>query len=299
VDSSDEPLLRIGELGRRVGLSDHVLRSWESRYGLLRPERSTGGFRLYSQSDEQRVRTMQQHLSRGLSAAEAARATLAADRVVGAETPEPLDAARDANGDVADAVQVLAASLEAFDEPGAQAWLDRLLASLTVETVLRDVVLPYLRALGTQWEQGLVGVAQEHFASNLLRGRLAAMARGWGQGRGSLALLACPPGEQHDLPLLIFGIVLHRNGWRVGYLGPATPVAELARMVRDQEPSLVVLAATVADRFSEVAEELAHLARSVLLAIAGEGADTAIARRLEARLLDMDPVTAAEQFGSR
>ena len=39
----------------------------------------------------------------------------------------------------------LAAALDEFDEPAAHAVLDRLLSTLTVETVLRDVVLPYLR----------------------------------------------------------------------------------------------------------------------------------------------------------
>src|ERR1700687_1852998 len=73
------PVLRIGELSRRLGVSDHVLRAWESRYGLLRPVRSAGGFRLYSESDEMRVRRMQARLAGGLSAAEAARTVLRED----------------------------------------------------------------------------------------------------------------------------------------------------------------------------------------------------------------------------
>ena len=73
MESSDGPnLVRIGELSRRVGVSSHVLRAWESRYGLLTPVRSSGGFRLYSDGDERRVRRMQFHLAEGLSAAEAA-----------------------------------------------------------------------------------------------------------------------------------------------------------------------------------------------------------------------------------
>src|SRR5450631_2613593 len=48
--------LRIGELSRRVGVSEHVLRAWESRYGLLKPARSPGGYRLYSEDDQSRVR---------------------------------------------------------------------------------------------------------------------------------------------------------------------------------------------------------------------------------------------------
>ena len=51
-DLDGKPLLRIGELSRRLGVSDHVLRAWESRYGLLQPVRSPGGFRLYSPADE-------------------------------------------------------------------------------------------------------------------------------------------------------------------------------------------------------------------------------------------------------
>jgi hypothetical protein len=72
VDSPvDRPLLRTGELSRRLGVSDHVLRAWESRYGLLQPVRSPGGFRLYSGADEARVRQMQAYLADGLSAAAA------------------------------------------------------------------------------------------------------------------------------------------------------------------------------------------------------------------------------------
>ena len=79
------PLLRIGELSRRLGVSDHVLRAWESRYGLLQPVRSAGGFRLYSEADARRVRRMQAHLARGLSAAEAAQAVLGEDIGAGAD----------------------------------------------------------------------------------------------------------------------------------------------------------------------------------------------------------------------
>src|SRR6188472_4571284 len=73
---SDPAVLRIGELARRVAVNQDLLRAWERRYGLLKPARSPGGYRLYSGADEQRVRRMQAHLARGLAAAEAARAAL-------------------------------------------------------------------------------------------------------------------------------------------------------------------------------------------------------------------------------
>ena len=73
------PLLRIGELGQRLGVSDHVLRAWQNRYGLPQPVRSSGGFRLYSEADEWRLRRMQAYLAEGLSPAEAARAAHSGD----------------------------------------------------------------------------------------------------------------------------------------------------------------------------------------------------------------------------
>jgi DNA-binding transcriptional MerR regulator len=293
MDAGRASVLRIGELSRRLGVSDHVLRAWERRYGLLRPVRSAGGFRLYSAADESRVRRMQAYLARGLSAAEAARAAMD-------EEPEPRAGVStetvERRGGLADAAGVLAQTLDDMDEPGAQAVLDRLLADFTVETVLREVVLPYLHELGERWERGEVNVAEEHFASNLLRGRLANLARGWGQGHGPLAVLACPPGELHDLPLLAFGIVLHRNGWRISYVGANTPLEDIARTAADLRPDLVVLAAVTPERFEGLDAHVSRLARIAPLALAGAGATPTMAQANGARLLTGDPVTSAEQM---
>ena len=188
-------------------------------------------------------------------------------------------------------------ALDAFDEPAAQAVLDRLVSDLSVTAVLRDVVLPYLAELGERWEGGTASVAQEHFASNLIRGRLAGLARGWGNGHGPRAVLACPPGELHDLALMVFGIVLNRNGWRIDYLGMNTPVEELTRTVDARRPDLIVLAATLPETLEPLAAQLTALARRAPLVLAGAGATAEIAAAAGARLLTGDPVTEAENVG--
>ena len=68
--------VRIGEFARRVGVNPELLRAWERRYGLLRPIRSSGGFRLYTADDAERVARMRRALDDGMSAAEAARMAL-------------------------------------------------------------------------------------------------------------------------------------------------------------------------------------------------------------------------------
>src|SRR6186997_1226752 len=281
--TADEKLLRIGELSRRVGVPVESLRAWERRYGLLTPSRTQGGFRLYGEGDVARVLAMRANLDRGLFAAEAARLALSEDVTEPSRAPAP----------VADASE-LAAALDRFDEAGAQQALDRLLATLTIDVVLRDVLLPYLHKLGERWASGETSVAQEHFASNLLRGRLTALARGWDRGAGPRALLACAEGERHDLPLVGFGLALRGHGWRISYLGADTPIASLAEALRTLAPDAVVVSGTVRGAFGATATKLRKIALDAPLFVAGAAADEAVARRVRGTLLSGDPVVAAE-----
>jgi MerR family transcriptional regulator, light-induced transcriptional regulator len=293
--------LRIGELARRTGASPELLRAWERRYGLLRPTRSQGGFRLYTAADEERIHRMKEYLARGLAAAEAAR--LAGDvepHGPGADTTTPLVLAPETTAAAPPPLQAaageLAGALDRYDEERAHAVLDRLFAAYRIETILRDLLVPYLHDLGERWARGEVSVAQEHFASNLLRGRLLGLARGWGQGHGLAAVLACLPGEQHDLGLIAFGITLYRRGWRIIYLGPDTPIATIRQVTESIAPDLVVLAGTVPEPFAAHADATADLAGQTAVALGGAGATAELATRTGARLLDQDPVSAAEHI---
>ena len=283
--------LRIGELSRRVEVSPELLRAWERRYDLLGPERSAGGFRLYSDADVVRIQAMKEQLARGLSAAEAAR--LARDVKIATELTEP-----DARPALAAEQLELRDALDRFDGTAAHTALDRLLAAFTEETVLRDIVIPLLHDLGDRWEQGKATVAQEHFASNLLRGRLLGLARGWDRGSGPRALLACPPDELHDLGLVVFGLALRARGWRITFLGADTPLETIADTAGRIAPDVVVIAALMPSRLRSVLAQVRDLAKDRRVAIAGAAATQKLADQAGAELLGEDPLGAAERLSS-
>src|ERR1700755_980130 len=110
---------RIGEFARRVGVTPELLRAWESRYGLLHPVRSPGGFRLYTDEDADRVARMQRALGDGFSAAEAAQVALAQD-------PPAPSALGDARVRLLDAVK-------GYDESALQAVLDDAVGAFGLE----------------------------------------------------------------------------------------------------------------------------------------------------------------------
>ena len=273
--------LRIGELSRRVGVSPELLRAWEMRYGIVRPQRSAGGLRLYSEADERRVRLMRERMAAGLSAAEAARLAQLED-----DTPTGVV-------ELSELVRELAGSFDALDEPAAQAALDRLFGSYSLESALAQVILPFLRRIGERWAAAELSVAHEHFATNVVGGRLRALARGWGQGVGPRAILACPPGEQHELGLLCFGLLLRDRGWRIAYLGAATPPEDIAAALEELPSAAVVLAATTPQPFVEARDGISALAARARVTIGGAGASQALAEALGAELLADDVVRGA------
>ena len=61
----NEPKYRIGAVCRLTGLSQHVLRVWEKRYGAVEPERSESGRRLYSDRDVNRLSLLKALVDRG------------------------------------------------------------------------------------------------------------------------------------------------------------------------------------------------------------------------------------------
>jgi DNA-binding transcriptional MerR regulator len=284
----DGGYIRIGELSRRVGVNPELLRAWERRYGLLEPSRSAGGFRLYSDADVARIEQMKAHLERGLSAAEAARLVVS----TGDAAPTIPDTVPLFDSALVDLHRALAE----FDETEAHAALDRLLSSFGLDTVLREAMLPLLRELGESWARGETTIAQEHFTSNLIRGRLLALGRGWGRGAGPHALLACPPGELHDLGLIVFGLALRNRGWRITFLGTDTPIETIRDTAEQISPQLVVLATLVPSRIGGVLEEVRALTADWRVVLAGAGVTAELAEQAGAEYLAEGPFEAADRL---
>ena len=265
-----------------MGVSPELLRAWEQRYGLLHPGRSPGGFRLYGEEDAERVARMRRALDQGLSAAQAARVALEGDQ----PSQGLIEASR----------ARLLNAIESYDEAAVQGALDDGLAAFGLEAFVGDLILPALTEVGRRWEKGDLDISQEHFASNLIRGRLLSLARLWGRGAGPLALLACAPGEQHDISLLAFGLLLRSHGWRVLFLGANTPTTTLREAALTTAPAVVVLVTFDPDLLKSESAALRRLQRIAPLFLSGPGASPELSRELRLRRLDGDLIAAASEI---
>ena len=282
-----DPRWRIKEFSAIVDVSEATLRAWERRYGLLDPERSSGGFRLYSAVDEMRIRAMQAHMADGVSPAQAA--ALAIAETAGKIVPP---------GRPGDLVPELIAAAQGYDATSFDQLLDAAF-SFGRLVAIRDVVLPALVQIGERWERAQMAISHEHFSSHLIERRLLALAQGWESGDGPLAVLACPAGERHTLGLVCFGLMLSDQGWRIAYLGADTPIEEIVALSRSTDPNAIVLCARDSVHLTDNAEGIRELGRQRHTIVGGEGASAEIARRLSAHLAEGDPVDTALRLAER
>ena len=251
--------MNIQAVARRTGVPAATLRKWEQRYGVLRPGRTSGSHRRYSERDVLRVEWLKARLGEGYRIGEAA-------RLLGAGGDgAPLD--RDALADE------LVAATEATDAARVERVLEQAFKLSDPAEAIRDVVAPALRAVGDAWEEGRVSIGQEHQTSELVRTRLCTLAGQGAAGPRGLAVLACVAGERHELGLLTLAVLLQRAGWGIRYLGADTPLADALEVARASDATLLCVSATLDEHAREAEPELEKLtARNGFLVLRGGAA---------------------------
>jgi methylmalonyl-CoA mutase cobalamin-binding subunit len=99
-----------------------------------------------------------------------------------------------------------------------------------------------MRILGDRWKDSDSGIAEEHFFSVYLRNKLGTRIHHLNQrSSGPQLLLACLPGEFHEIGLLFFAQAVVSFGYRVVVLGANTPLEQLPDVLIKRPCAGVVL----------------------------------------------------------
>jgi MerR family transcriptional regulator, light-induced transcriptional regulator len=224
--------LNIAALARRTGVAPDTLRKWEQRYQILRPNRTQGGQRRYTERDVARVEWLCERLREGYRIGEAASLLGTADATPTRSPQEHLDS--------------LLAAVEACDPARAGLLVDQAFALHGVDATLEQILKPLLREVGKRWESHELNVAEEHLVTETIRSRLGHLLADAGGGVRGTAVLACAPGEQHDLGLMMVAIGLRRDGWKVVYLGANTPLDDAVEVARRHSARILGISVTTA-----------------------------------------------------
>lgn len=271
-----------------LGIPAITLRAWENRYGIVSPQRTEGGHRMYSQSDIETLRKVIGLMERqGLSIGEAVRILQAERDPLSAHTDSPPTAhspfARHKEGgtDHADHRLLEATSdrlyreLTSLQGGRANESIDVLLSVNHYEQVFYEVFIPILIRIGDEWETGVISVAQEHFASQLLVQRIMYFFRLLPvDPRLPKAVALCPEGEHHHIGLMLFTLFLRKKGIDVIYLGPHTPLSSLLPLLQANGVGIAAVSITDpshADKLADWIRECMTSMPELRFALGGKG----------------------------
>jgi DNA-binding transcriptional MerR regulator/methylmalonyl-CoA mutase cobalamin-binding subunit len=251
-------------VARRTGLSAHVIRIWEKRYGAVEPERTGTNRRLYSEDQIERLSLLHDITQAGHSIGHVAKLPteklreLARESHGAAEGAAPRAAAQ-AQSPTAHLDECIAA-VKSLDARLLEDTLKRAAIELGTQGLLQRVAAPLAQTIGDLWRNGVITAAHEHFASAVMRVFLGHAAKSFGGSENAPVLVvATPVGQLHELGALLAGAVAANLGWQVVYLGASLPAAEIAGAARQNRARAVALSLVYPEDDSRLEGELTRL----------------------------------------
>ncbi len=250
-------------VARRTGLSAHVIRIWEKRYGAVEPERTGTNRRLYSDEQIERLSLLREITQNGHSIGHVAKLPTEKLRALAKEshgtsghTSRALTAAPDAPTFLDECVT----ALKSLDGRALDDTLKRAEIELGAQGLLQRVVAPLAQRIGQLWRDGSITAAHEHFATAVIRAFLSQAAKPFAGTDGAPVLLVTTPaGQIHELGALLACAVAANMGWHVTYLGANLPAAEIAGAARQNRARAVALSLVYPEDDPRLERELTRL----------------------------------------
>jgi methanogenic corrinoid protein MtbC1 len=251
IDFEDEAKYNIKAVSQKTEIQSVTIRAWERRYQLLNPRRAENGYRLYSDRDIAILNWIKKQVDGGISISSASAELKMAvtnqnwpEAVINEKGPIPSK-----KGTLQSTVAITEQFIKALcriDERMASDIFSEALGSLNLLQLCESFLIPTLVEIGSCWERGDISVAVEHFASNLISGRIQAIYQSLPlHSSAPKVIVGCGPEELHEIGSLMFAALLRNLGYRVEFLGPDIPLEDLALYLNSEKPKLVILSATL------------------------------------------------------
>lgn len=255
----------------RTGLTPHVIRIWEKRYGAVAPARTATNRRFYTDSDIERLILLRRATLLGRSIGQVARlptsqlkAIIRADEAASRSTVSVVVKREEATS--ASYLEKCLTAIDKLDSSELGSVLNRASVILSRPALLEDLILPLLARIGDLWQAGSFSIVHEHMATSFIRTFVGKLSAAYEIPLSAPSLIVTTPsGELHELGALAAAATAAGEGWRVTYLGPNLPADEILKAVHQDHACAIALSIIYPSDNPEVRKELLHLRRSLPL----------------------------------
>ncbi len=224
-------LLPIRDVARLTGVNAVTLRAWERRYGLIVPQRTPKGHRLYRAEHVERIQAILGWLDRGVAVGQV-KGLLRAEQPAVPAAGSPWDEKR----------QGLLEAICSFNERNLDERFNSELALYPPATLCRQLLLPLLEALERRWRGQFGAQAERVFCYSWLRSKLGARLYHNNRQIGGAPVLLL---NLSDLPmepgLWLTAWLVSNAGCAVEVFDWPVPPTELAMAVEHIQPRALLL----------------------------------------------------------
>ncbi len=269
LDTEDSGLYPIRTVSSLTGVNPITLRAWERRYGLIRPQRTPKGHRLYTKSDVERIQQVLRLLNQGIAISQVKPLVATINPAAAQDSPS-------IQGDEWRLYQQkILAAIERFDEGALDRAYNDALSLYPVELVLQHLVNPTLQHLGMRWKDRPAGIAEEHFFSVFLRNKIGSRIQHLNTAKsGPELLISCLPGEYHEIGMLLFALAAVSHGYRVLVFGASLPLSQIAAALENRSCDGIVLSGSTRAARGLLDTDLPALVKNVTVPVFVGGAIT-------------------------
>lgn len=253
-------LYSIRAVEAKTGLTQHTIRAWERRYGVVSPQRTDTNRRVYDETDVEKLSLLRAVLAAGHSISNVAH--LSAEELSGLLERGVVPAASSAGTDEVSwaLLDQGKAHVMALDSAGLLSVLDRGLALLGVSGVVAGIIHPLAEWIGDSWHAGRLRIGHEHMASAVIRTFLDRARSGLLPLPNAPAIVvATPLGQVHEMGAQIVAVCLAVAGHKVVYLGADLPAEDIAHAANSIRAEAVCLSLVYAEGGSAVFGEIERL----------------------------------------
>jgi methanogenic corrinoid protein MtbC1 len=245
------------EIERITGFGIEKLRKWRQRFGFPLAEYEVDGRAIYSRESVDRLLVIKRLLEAGFRPGQ----------VVANTAVKNLKSAADLNllkPDVerSESTNAFISLLKHFDSEAFKALLNKRRAKQTMLDFVQHTIAPLMVGVGDAWLSGEIDVFHEHLCSSMIERYLITQThKSKPRSDFPTFLFALPPGERHQLGLLMVEAVIAEAGAYIVNVGTDIPLNSLKLAAIECKADVVALTFSFSYPPRDVVPTLMHARR--------------------------------------
>lgn len=248
----------INDLEQISGIKAHTLRIWEQRYGIITPNRSNTNIRNYNSDQLKQILNIALLRTHGHKISNIAKLSSKQIEIEILNISNLTD-------NFSDQMQALTTAMIDLDDDRFEKVMNQYIEKIGFESVMINIIYPFLIKIGALWTTGTIGPAQEHFITNLIRQKLVAAIELLPKTlvpNHKTIIMYLPEGETHEIGLLFAQYIFKLKKQKVIYLGQSLPIDQLDFLYDHFKPNFIFTAITSTPGPDKVQKYLDYLSQN-------------------------------------